>query len=73
MLDLSRNELKVLPESIGGLEKLEELNVSSNLLESLLESIGRLQNLKVLNATGNKLIAKFEGSECYWEQAKCPT
>lgn len=44
-----------MPDSIAGLQKLEELDVSSNLLQSLPDSIGLLLNLKVLNVSGNKL------------------
>ncbi|XP_057949227.1 plant intracellular Ras-group-related LRR protein 3 [Malania oleifera] len=54
-LDLSNNQLEVLPDSIAGLQKLEELNLSSNLLESLPNFIGLLPNLKVLNVSGNML------------------
>lgn len=44
-----------IPDSISGLQKLEELNVSSNLLETLPDAIGLLVNLKVLNVSRNKL------------------
>lgn len=46
---------QAMPDSIAGLQKLEELDVSSNLLQSLPDSIGLLLNLKVLNVSGNKL------------------
>lgn len=46
---------QVLPDSIAGLQKLEELDVSSNLLVSLPDSIGLLLNLRVLNVSGNKI------------------
>lgn len=52
---------QVLPDSIAGLEKLEELDISSNFLVSLPDSIGLLRNLKVLNVSGNKLHALPEG------------
>ncbi|CAH8382426.1 unnamed protein product [Eruca vesicaria subsp. sativa] len=54
-LNLSRNDLTLLPETISGFEKLEELDVSSNLLKSLPDSFGLLLNLRVLNVSGNKL------------------
>lgn len=46
---------QALPDSIAGLQKLEELDISSNLLVSLPGSIGLLLNLRVLNVSGNKL------------------
>lgn len=45
----------MIPDSIAGLENLEELNVATNLLDSLPDSIGLLQKLKYLNVSGNKL------------------
>lgn len=57
LLNLSHNQLEVIPDSIAGLVKLEELDVSSNLLVSFPDSIGLLRNLKVLNVSGNKLNA----------------
>ncbi|KAJ6293823.1 hypothetical protein OIU76_021982 [Salix suchowensis] len=49
--------MEVLPDSIAGLEKLEELDVSSNLLVFLPDSIGLLRNLKFLNVSANKVKA----------------
>ena len=46
---------QVIPDSISGLNNLDELNVSTNVLESLPYSIGLLQKLKILNVAGNKL------------------
>ncbi|KAK4478069.1 hypothetical protein RD792_017334 [Penstemon davidsonii] len=60
---------QVLPDSISGLENLEELNLSANLLESLPDSMGLLFKLKILDVSRNKnslpcqivfLIAGFE-------------
>lgn len=48
---------QAIPDTIAGLERLQELNLSSNLLESLPDTIGLLQNLKLLTVSGNKLIA----------------
>lgn len=47
----------MIPDSIVGLQNLEELNLSANHLESLPDSIGFLQKLKLLNVSGNKLTA----------------
>ena len=46
---------QAIPDSIAGLEILEELNLASNLLEALPDSIGLLLNLKILNVSSNKL------------------
>lgn len=56
-LDLSKNELKDLPSSIGDLDNLEVLDLQSNQLSSLPDAIGFLENLKVLNVSGNMLAA----------------
>lgn len=47
----------MVPDSIAGLENLEELNLSSNILETLPESIGLLLKLKTLDVSSNKLTA----------------
>ncbi|KAF2301705.1 hypothetical protein GH714_028729 [Hevea brasiliensis] len=60
LLNLSHNQLEVIPDSIAGLVKLEELDVSSNLLVSLPDSVGLLRNLKVLNVSGNKLMLSLK-------------
>lgn len=58
---------QVLPDSIAGLEKLEELDVSSNLLVFLPDSIGLLRNLKFLNVSANKVKALPESiALCRW-------
>lgn len=49
--------MQVIPDSIAGLQNLEELNLSSNLLEKLPDSIGLLHNLKLLDVSSNKLEA----------------
>lgn len=56
-LDLSKNQLKDLPSSIGDLDSLEVLDLQSNQLSSLPDAIGFLENLKVLNVSGNMLVA----------------
>lgn len=48
---------QLIPDSIAGLENLEELNLSSNILETLPESIGLLLKLKTLDVSSNKLTA----------------
>jgi hypothetical protein len=49
------NQLTELPESIGNLTNLEELNLSNNQLTALPESIGNLTNLRTLNLGFNQL------------------
>jgi Leucine-rich repeat (LRR) protein len=60
-LDLSRNELKYVPESIGNLKKLHTLNVKHcNELKSLPESIGGATGLKsvLLDGCSHELLDK---------------
>lgn len=56
-LDLSKNRLTELHDSLGKLSRLQILNVSGNDLEVFPKSIGQLQNLKKLLANKNKLIS----------------
>jgi len=54
-LNLSEKSLKSLPESIGSLSSLEELDLSINWLTELPEEMGKLSSLKKLNLKDNKL------------------
>ncbi|KAI0226646.1 hypothetical protein LSAT2_022935 [Lamellibrachia satsuma] len=54
-LDLSFNELHMLPSQIGALSKLTTLNVGKNKLTSLPSSIGYLSELHELSMNANKL------------------
>jgi internalin A len=56
-LDLSGENLSVLPESISQLTELESLDLSHNQLTELPEFIGRFARLKVLDLLNNKLTA----------------
>ncbi|XP_042399571.1 putative disease resistance protein RGA3 [Zingiber officinale] len=53
VLDLSNNEIKEVPTSIGNLIYLRYLNLSSNCIEVLPDSITLLPNLKYLNLSWN--------------------
>jgi small GTP-binding protein len=54
-LDLSRNQLRLLPAEIGELTNLTKLNLSGNPLKTLPAEIGELTNLSDLNLYGNRL------------------
>ncbi|PIA16613.1 hypothetical protein COEREDRAFT_86994 [Coemansia reversa NRRL 1564] len=58
-LDISYNQVAVLPEDIGRLNSLRALYTSNNMLESLPRSIDALQHLEVLDISGN-CIASLE-------------
>ena len=54
VLNVSSNQLKLLPDSIGQLERLRVLNASSNHLKALPDSIGNLKWLQHLDLHDNK-------------------
>lgn len=54
-LQISRYNLRKLPENIADLRHLRRLNVEWNQLEILPEAIGNLKQLKYLNVMFNKL------------------
>ncbi|MCP4439331.1 MAG: hypothetical protein GY810_10365, partial [Aureispira sp.] len=54
-LDLSDNNIKEIPTSIGDLVNLKKLNLGRNPIEQLPESIGNLQSLISLDATNTAL------------------
>ena len=56
-MDLSGLNLTELPDSIGQLSELEELELQENRLNTLPESIGQLVRLGTLNIDDNQLIA----------------
>lgn len=55
LIKLSSNKLKVLPNSIGDLKNLTELELDNNELKTLPDSIGNLTNLVSLDLKNNKL------------------
>ncbi len=54
-LDLSKNNLTELPESLGQLTQLQSLNLASNQLTELPEWLGQLTQLQTLDLSFNKL------------------
>lgn len=58
-LNLSKNQLKELPESIGNLKNIETLNLSFNQFEKLPKSIGNLKKMKSLELEYNENLETF--------------
>lgn len=56
-MSLLGNRLVDLPQGVGLLCRLEELDVSFNLLERLPEELGQLQDLQTLELSNNRLRA----------------
>jgi Leucine-rich repeat (LRR) protein len=56
-LYLQSNQLISLPESIGDLKNLTDLNIERNRIRILPRSIGKLKNLVSLSAGSNRLVA----------------
>jgi Leucine-rich repeat (LRR) protein len=54
VLNISSNHLKLLPDSIGQLEKLCVFNISSNQLKALPDSVGNMKCLQHLDVHDNK-------------------
>uniref|UniRef100_A0A8D0H8U7 LRCH3 n=1 Tax=Sphenodon punctatus TaxID=8508 RepID=A0A8D0H8U7_SPHPU len=57
VLIASNNKLPALPEEIGSLSSLRQLDVSSNDLQSLPTSVGSLESLRDLNIRRNQIAA----------------
>ena len=56
LLDLSRNELKTLPRSLGDLTQLKKLKLATNKFERLPLQLSRLFGLEELHLGRNPLI-----------------
>ncbi|KIK61417.1 hypothetical protein GYMLUDRAFT_166609 [Collybiopsis luxurians FD-317 M1] len=54
-LNLSHNNIKTLPSTLGNLVHLTILSIADNVLERLPEGIGKLQRLEVLDVRRNNL------------------
>lgn len=54
-LDLSRNRLKELPDSLWALSHVKRLNLSKNQIEQLPKSLGRMSHLEELVISQNEL------------------
>lgn len=57
VLNLSKNQLKQLPDEIGRLAELTELDISFNHLETLPSHLGECTQLTKLDVSNNQLIA----------------
>ncbi|KAJ2073802.1 hypothetical protein GGI16_008795, partial [Coemansia sp. S142-1] len=56
-LDISGNQISVLPEEIGHLHSLRELYASRNALVTLPITMGSLRNLEVLDISENYIVS----------------
>lgn len=54
-IDLSKNQLKFLPDEFGDLKNLKHLDLYNNLLENLPITFGKLVKLRYLDLKGNPL------------------
>jgi Leucine-rich repeat (LRR) protein len=54
VLNVSSNQLKLLPDSVGQLQRLRILNASSNHLKALPASVGNLKCLQCVDLRDNK-------------------
>lgn len=61
-LFLHENHLTKLPNEIGNLKKLTELNIDENKIQNLPQTIGGCEKLEVLNANQNRLVDLPKGS-----------
>lgn len=55
-LNLANNQLKQIPEAIGGLQSLESLDLSQNQISKIPQALGTLPQLKELHLKGNQFI-----------------
>lgn len=61
VLDLSGNDLKIIPYGLGGLSKLEWLDISDCRISGNLRPISGLRKLKHLEVSNNSLSGNFPG------------
>jgi len=59
VLDASSNKLRSLPQEIGDLSRLRELQLNNNYLRVFPYEMGKLFNLQILNIKGNPLPAEI--------------
>ena len=62
-LDLSQNQLAVVPIEIANLKQLTELNLDDNVIISLPGAIGLLTKLKVLSLRNNRIAYSDKSSQ----------
>lgn len=56
-IDISNNQLKMLPAGVGGWTGLQNLNASQNTISALPESLGELVGLQKLQLGSNRLVS----------------
>jgi len=67
---LYNNKLSTLPESIGNLFSLKELDLANNQLTTLPESISNLKSLQTLNLGRNKWKGEWKDMDSLWNILK---
>mmetsp|Transcript_13221 Transcript_13221/g.18139 ORF Transcript_13221/g.18139 Transcript_13221/m.18139 type:complete len:136 (+) Transcript_13221:146-553(+) len=60
-VDLSNNEIEVIPDEVGTQEFLAHLNFNSNKLTAIPDTLWTLENLKFLDISNNKITHLSEG------------
>ena len=65
-----KNQLKTLPEGIGGLSQLKKLYLRFNQITTLPHSVQSLQNIILLDLSDNPLVEYGEGDTLGWRELR---